>query len=161
MARSSGSRPIIPQSAQPVSSLLEKNDAFTPLRAGLAQATALQRDLRGLLPDYLAEQVVAASIRDGVLPVITAHNALATRLRHLEPGVVEELQRRGWPVRMLRIRVQPAAARPAPPPKQARMSGAGLDALSSLSASLPPSELQDALAKLIARYSRPPGGSRT
>jgi hypothetical protein len=137
---------------QRLADVLARTDAFSALRAGVEQIAALERDLTELLPDYLAASVEPGFIKDGVLAVFAAHNALAARLRHLEPRLVSDLQQRGWAVESLRIRVRPKAVEPPPPLKQARMTRVGADALHELSESLDPSPLQAALARMAARH---------
>ena len=139
---------------QPVAEVLKRTDAFAALRAGVEQIAALERDLRQLLPDYLASSVEPGFIKEGVLALFAAHNALAARLRHLEPRLLSDLQQRGWAVNSLRIRVRPQAVKEPPPVKQARMTPAGADALHALSESLAPSPLQTALARMAARHLR-------
>jgi hypothetical protein len=108
--------------------------------------------LQQLLPDYLATSVEPGFIKDGVLALFAAHNALAARLRHLEPRLLSDLQQRGWAVNSLRVRVRPEPVKEAPPVKQARMTPAGAEALQTLSETLAPSPLQAALAKMAARH---------
>jgi hypothetical protein len=141
-----------PRAPQPLAEVLSRTDAFAPLRAGVEQIAAIQRDLNALLPDYLAASVEPGFIKDGTLALFAAHNALAARLRHLEPRLVTELQARGWALNSVRIRVRPQAVKEPPQPKQARMTPAGAAALATLSESLPPSPLQEALAKMAARH---------
>ena len=139
---------------QPVSEVLKRTDAFAALRAGVEQIASLEKDLRELLPDYLGSSVEPGFIKEGVLALFAAHNALAARLRHLEPRLLSDLQQRGWSVNSLRIRVRPQAVKEPPPVKQARMTPAGADALHALSESLAPSPLQAALARMAARHLR-------
>jgi hypothetical protein len=146
-SRSSG-----PRAPQPLAEVLSRTDAFAPLRAGVEQIAAIQRDLRALLPDYLAASVEPGFIKDGTLALFTAHNALAARLRHLEPRLVADLQARGWALNSVRIRVRPQAVKDPAPPKQARMTPTGAAALMALSETLEPSPLQAALAKMAARH---------
>lgn len=150
---SSFSRSSAPRYAQPVAELLSRTDAFAPLRAGVEQMTALRRDLDALLPDYLAASVEPGFIKDGKLALFAQHNALAARLRHLEPRLIAELQARGWPLESVRIRVRPQSVKEEKLPKQARMTPVGAAALQALSEELPPSPLQAALAKMAARHS--------
>ena len=82
----------------------------------------MQRDLSTLLPDYLASSVEPGFIKDGVLTLFAGHNALAARLRHIEPRLLADLQQRGWAVNSLKIRVRPQPMQRATAPKQARMS---------------------------------------
>jgi hypothetical protein len=139
---------------QPVAEVLRRTDAFAPLRAGVEQIAAMERDLSQLLPDYLAASVEPGFIKDGTLVLFAAHNALAARLRHLEPRLVTELQARGWPLNALRIRVRPQSVKEPPPVKEARMTPVGASALRTLAETLPPSPLQEALAKMAARHTR-------
>lgn len=141
-----------PRKPQAVSDLLGRTDAFRALRAGVEQMAALQRDLSTLLPDYLASSVEPGFIKDGVLALFAGHNALAARLRHIEPRLLADLQQRGWAVDSLKIRVRPQSMKESAPPKQARMSAAGADALQHLAETLEPSPLQEALAKMAARH---------
>src|ERR1700744_3468787 len=143
-----------PRRRQAVADVLDRTDAFRALRAGVEQVAALQRDLSSLLPDYLASNVEPGFIKDGVLALFAAHNALAARLRHLEPRLLSDLQQRGWAVNALKIRVRPQSMKEPPPVKQARMTPAGADALHALSESLAPSPLQAALARMAARHLR-------
>ncbi|WP_321800847.1 DUF721 domain-containing protein [Caballeronia sp. J97] len=141
-----------PRRPQAVADVLDRTDAFRALRAGVEQVAALQRDLSSLLPDYLASNVEPGFIKDGVLALFAAHNALAARLRHLEPRLLSDLQQRGWAVNALKIRVRPQSMKEPAPPKQARMSPAGASALRELAETLEPSPLQEALARMAARH---------
>jgi hypothetical protein len=141
-----------PRKPQSLTDVLGRTDAFQALRAGVEQVTRLQRDLTELLPDYLGANVEPGFIKDGVLALFAGHNALAARLRHVEPRLLADLQQRGWPVESLKIRVRPQAMKETVPPKQARMSAAGADALQTLAETLEPSPLQEALAKMAARH---------
>ncbi|WP_321805103.1 DUF721 domain-containing protein [Burkholderia sp. BCC1993] len=137
---------------QPVSEVLNRTDAFAALRAGVEQVASLQRDLAALLPDYLASHVEPGSIKDGTLTLFAAHNALAARLRQVEPRLLADLQKRGWPVSALRVRVRPKDAPEPPHVKQARMTTVGAAALRELADHLEPSPLQAALARMAARH---------
>jgi hypothetical protein len=141
-----------PRRPQAVADVLDRTDAFRALRAGVEQVASLQRDLSSLLPDYLASNVEPGFIKDGVLALFAAHNALAARLRHLEPRLLSDLQARGWAVDSLRIRVRPQSMKEPAPPKQARMSPVGASALQELADTLEPSPLQEALARMASRH---------
>ncbi|MGN7984976.1 DciA family protein [Burkholderia sp. 22313] len=144
--------PLAAYRPQPVSEVLNRTDAFAALRAGVEQVASLQRDLAALLPDYLANHVEPGSIKDGTLTLFAAHNALAARLRQVEPRLLADLQKRGWPVSTLRVRVRPKDAPEPPHVKQARMTTVGATALRELADHLEPSPLQAALARMAARH---------
>lgn len=147
-------RPHSSRSHQPltVADMLGRADGFAALRAGVAQMTSLLRDLEQLLPDYLTPHVEPGLIKDGTLTLFAAHNALAARLRQIEPRLLAELQARGWPVAALKVRVRPQAAPEPKQPKQAQLSAAGGDALRTLTETLEPSPLRTALARMVARH---------
>jgi hypothetical protein len=130
-----------PRKPQALSDVLGRTSEFLALRAGVEQVT-----------DYLGSNVEPGFIKDGVLALFAGHNALAARLRHIEPRLLADLQQRGWAVNALKIRVRPQAMKDVVPPKQARMSAAGADALQTLAETLEPSPLQEALAKMAARH---------
>lgn len=144
--------PLAAHRPQPVSEVLNRTDAFAALRAGVEQVASLQRDLAAFLPDYLANHVEPGSIKDGTLTLFAAHNALAARLRQVEPRLLTDLQKRGWPVSALRVRVRPKDAPEPPHVKQARMTTVGATALRDLADHLEPSPLQAALARMAARH---------
>lgn len=144
--------PLSTYRPQPVSEVLDRTDAFAALRAGVEQVASLQRDLTALLPDYLASHVEPGSIKDGTLTLFAAHNALAARLRQVERRLLADLQKRGWPVDALRVRVRPKDAPEPPHVKQARMTSVGVAALRELADHLEPSPLQAALARMAARH---------
>jgi hypothetical protein len=149
-------KPVRPRTTIAVLDLLERSDALGRLRVGVQQVSALADDLARLLPDYLTPNVDAGAIKDGTLTLLTGHSALAARLRHLEPGLVGQLQQRGWPVQKLRIKVQPRTAAPAPPPPKPPLSTAALTSLRALSAVLGTSPLQDSLQRMIAHHEGAP-----
>ncbi|WP_179404916.1 DUF721 domain-containing protein [Burkholderia guangdongensis] len=146
--------PSGPSRPQAASDVLKRTDAFAALRAGVEQVAALQRDLATLLPDYLANHVEPGFIKDGTLTLFAAHNALAARLRQVEPRLLADLQRRGWPLTTLKVRVRPQDAPEPPRAKEARMTPAGASALRELADSLAPSPLQTALARMAERHGK-------
>jgi hypothetical protein len=134
-----------------VGELIGDMDALAALSAGVRQVAALERDLGTILPDYLAPHVTVGTIKGETLTVFAAHSALAARLRHLERGIVQELQQRGWPVAGFRVKVKPEPMIE-PTVKQARVSAVGVHCLSELAGSLEASPLRDALERMVARH---------
>ena len=141
-----------PRTTAPVSDLLDRSDTLGRLRVGVQQATALAQDLARRLPDYLVPNVETGGIQDGALTLLTGHGALAARLRHLEPGLVNELQQRGWPIKKLKIRISPQPMPPAAAAPKAQMSPAALASLTTLCGTLDASPLQESLKRLIAHH---------
>ncbi|MCP1118286.1 DciA family protein [Robbsia andropogonis] len=137
-----------------ISDALASNDAFAALREGVARLQALETDIGACLPAYLCGNVSPAGTQDGTLTLLTPHNALAARLRHLAPTLVSALQARGWQIEAIKVRIRPVAATPPPQPKTARISPVGLACLDALRASLEPSPLKDALETMVSRHGR-------
>lgn len=146
-------------SARAVGDLLGDNDALAALRAGVRQVAALERDLTAILPEYLAPHVTVGTIKGELLTIFAGHSALAARLRHLERGLVQDLQQRGWPISAFKVKVKPVMPREATV-KQARVSARGVECLSALAADLEPSPLRDALERMVARHAGPAAKSR-
>ncbi|MEJ0003272.1 MAG: DciA family protein [Pararobbsia sp.] len=142
------------RSARAVGDLLGETEALAALRAGMRQVAALEQDLVGLLPDYLAPHVSVGTIKGEMLTIFAGHSALAARLRHLERGLVHDLQQRGWPVAGFKVKVRPVV-KPAPEPKQAKVSAAGIECLRTLAAGLDASPLREALERMLARHGKP------
>ncbi|RKP48518.1 DUF721 domain-containing protein [Pararobbsia silviterrae] len=140
-------------SARAVGDLLGETEALAALRAGVRQVAALERDLAAILPDYLAPHVTVGTIKGEVLTVFAGHSALAARLRHLERGLVQSLQQRGWPIGGFKVKVKPTVPREVAA-KQAKVSAAGVACLSALAAGLEPSPLRDAIERMVARHAR-------
>ncbi|CAB3777612.1 hypothetical protein LMG28138_00419 [Pararobbsia alpina] len=120
----------------------------------MRQVEALENDLVTLLPDYLAPHVSVGAIKGEVLTIFAGHSALAARLRHLERGLVQDLQQRGWPVSGFKVKVRPVMKPPAVP-KQAKVSAAGVECLRTFADGLEASPLRDALERMVARHKRP------
>src|SRR5260370_33683839 len=111
-----------PRKPQALSDVLGRTSEFLALRAGVEQVTALQRDLIALLPDYLGSNVEPGFIKDGVLALFAGHNALAARLRHIEPRLLAALHQPGWAANALKIPARPQPMKDLAPPKQPPMS---------------------------------------
>src|SRR5260364_418079 len=95
---------------QSLTALLERDTAFARLAPGVEQMAQLAADVSRLLPDGLAPHIFAGPVREGTLTLFAAHGALAARLCHLEPHLAQNLQRRGWAIHALRIRIRPPAS---------------------------------------------------
>ncbi|MCG1053639.1 DUF721 domain-containing protein [Mycetohabitans sp. B5] len=144
--------PRKPFTPRPLTELMSSSAELAALQAGVRQVAALEAALQAVLPGYLASHVHAGPIKDQALTLFAAHNALAARLRHLEPTVLAELQQRGFALRAIKIRVRPQAPAAAAQIKQARVSAAGADCLRELADALEPSPLQQAVARMAQRH---------
>lgn len=154
-------KPVQARTSVPLSDLLERSDALARLQVGVRQARALSADLGALLPDYLVSNVETGGIQDGVLSVLTRHSALAARLRHLEPGLIEALAQKGWPIRKLKIRISPQPMPNAPPAAKAKLSPAALASLSILRDTLTASPLRESLERMVEHHTTAPPARKT
>lgn len=143
-----------PANASPVVKLLERNETFAQLRAGIEQISALKQDLATALPNYLAPNISVGPIKNGLLTLLTAHNALAARLRHLEPSLLQALQQRGWSVDTIKIRVQSPQTKPTLAAKEAHLSKTGLACLQDLCQKIAPSPLQNAITQMVEHQTK-------
>lgn len=141
-----GKRPVA------IGDALASNDAFAALREGVARLQALETDIRAALPDYLRGNVSPAGTEGDTLTLLTPHNALAARLRHLAPTLVSALQSRGWQIQAIKVRIRPIPVAPEPPRKTARISPVGIACLDALRASLDDSALKTALETMVSRH---------
>jgi chromosomal replication initiation ATPase DnaA len=93
------------------------------------------------------------------LVVATPNAALATKLKQQLPKLIEALQKRGWQITAIRIKVQVSQQRqPVTVSKQCQFSDSALSAFSSLEQSLAKSSHNDdlclALRSLLSKYPR-------
>jgi hypothetical protein len=114
---------------------------------------ALQAQLDRLLPESFRGQVFVADLKDGVLSVACAHNALATRLRSEGPRIARGLSNQGLNVSEVKIRVRPDLPLYRGPDKpKAELSQNVLDTLSKAEQALEPGELKAVLGRMIRRH---------
>jgi len=74
----------------------------------------VSRVVRGVLPPAIADKVHVGNVRDGVLVLITATSAVASRLRLDGPRIKEALAEKGLPIQSVRAKVNPTFV---PPPE--------------------------------------------
>jgi len=115
------------------------------------QLTALEHAYAASVPRELARRSRVAYEREGTLVVTADNSAIATKLRHLAPRIVQHIVKSAPQVTSIRVEVQvtqrPAARRePA-----AEIGPSGLASLRELRDSLPTSPLKAALDRLVTR----------
>ncbi|CAG7599392.1 DciA family protein [Candidatus Vallotia tarda] len=140
---------------KPLTEWISSSAELARLQAGIQQVSELDSALKAMLPNYLASHVYAPPIKDQALTIFAAHNALAARLRHLEPTVLATLQKRGFALLAIRIRVYPKARSPTRIESQrTQVSSTGVDCLRQLATVLKLSPLQGAINRIAQRYTR-------
>jgi len=117
-----------------------------------AELLDVRQALRELLPDSLRGLCQIARVKQGKVVIFADNNAIAAKLRLLEPTIVNDLGRRGWKLTGIAVRVQVGMSRPAPAaPPSVRLSTAAGAALRQLEERLPESRLRAAVRALAAK----------
>jgi len=134
---------------------LRSHDTMSALLPSAARMAALQKDCAALMPDIFKACAVLQFEADSLV-FSTPNSALAAKLRQKLPKLQQDLSRRGWQVKTIRIKVQVDA--PALPHSQTvpreQIPATGFQALASLQHSLDDSPrnaaLKSALQRLLA-----------
>ena len=116
----------------------------------------LQRDVNQLLPMTIPEGCSVCQFEEGELSIAVPSATLASKLRQTLPRLREGLERRGWKVNAIQLRVQPSnssykSTAYKPDPKRALVPENALPHLSDLAESLQQSPLKDALNAMVRR----------
>lgn len=99
-----GVAPATPDSL-PIGDALARSAPLASLRQRLHDSAARLDAVRGVLPEALRPHVAAGPLDDEHWSLLAANAAVAAKLRHLQPLVEATLLKKGWPVRVLRIKV--------------------------------------------------------
>ena len=118
----------------------------------IAQAIlVLDRAFKRLLPGQLGQSCQVACVRDGELVVYAHNSTVAARLRLLGNNLLPPLQRQGYPLQTLRVKVLPT-----PPklrkPKSFHLSDAGVNAFDDAARNIRNPVVRDAMLMLLKRH---------
>lgn len=146
----------LPESARPVFAWLGDDPNCRQLALQAERLVALQAALAAISP--LPGLIPLELDDEGSLKVATPGAAAAAKLRQLEPTLVSELVSRGWKVKRIRFRPQPASGEPPPPiiAPRAPIPPGALAGFQSLAEGTPAGSLKSALANLLRNQSRKP-----
>ena len=118
------------------------------------QLTALDDLYAASVPRELARRSRVAYEREGTLVVTADNGAIAAKLRHLAPRIIQQIVKSASQVTSIRVEVQ-VTERPAPRHEpSAEIGPKGLANLRELRDSLPTSPLKAALDRLVTRRER-------
>ena len=81
--------------AKQISDYLDRGDGTGRLVPQAALLLAIRQHLYDVLPDNLRRSCAIANYKQGVVVVVTGNNAVAAKLRHYEPRIIEALGQRG------------------------------------------------------------------
>jgi hypothetical protein len=132
---------------------LDRGDGTSRLVPQAALLLAIRQHVAEALPDNLRRSCSIANYKQGVVVVIAGNNAVAAKLRHFEPRIIEALGKRGLKATGMRVEVQGARSfAPQVPEKKALFLPASAgEALGRLARRLPDSRLKDAVSALSKR----------
>ena len=138
--------------AKRIGDYLDRGDGTSRLVPQAALLLAIRQHLSEVLPANLRRSCAIANYKQGVVVVIAGNNAVAAKLRHYGPKIIETLGKRGLKATGIRVDVQGADsfAPQVSEKKTLFLSSPAADALTRLGRRLPDSRLKqavDALAK--------------
>jgi hypothetical protein len=141
-------------------SFLGVHERMAALLPAVKRIAAIQRACAAILPDMFGPCAVLHVNAEQLLLAVP-NAAIAARLKQRLPRLQEELQRQGWQVHAIRLKIQmaPTMEREAPE-KTAHLSGNAVSALAELQETLEDTPrnaaLRAALAAMVNRHRRAP-----
>jgi hypothetical protein len=132
---------------------LDRGDGTSRLVPQAALLLAIRQHLTEVLPDNLRRSCAIANFKQGVVVVIAGNNAVAAKLRHYEPKIIETLGKRGLKATGMKVEVQgtPSFAPQVPEKKALFLPASAGEALARLGRRLPDSRLKQAVETLSKR----------
>ena len=134
------------------------SESASPLHR-LAQAAnrllSITRIWESVAPKDLVRACQVGHLKDGVLTLYAYNGAVASKIKHLAPRLVTQLQGRGGQVTGIQVVVQVTVASPKlqKAPKKG-VPDTGLNSLKNLESELPDSNLKQAITNLIRHQQR-------
>lgn len=139
---------------------LRQDGRGASLMSTAAQLMALQRQVDAVLPDALRGACRVLRFQDNSLTLGVPAASHSAKLRQLAPRIVAGLEKQGWQVNGIAVRVQASLTRPIEallaentlPRRPAQPLGnQGIAAFEALQGELREGPLADAVARLLAR----------
>ncbi|MBB5392676.1 MULTISPECIES: DciA family protein [unclassified Herbaspirillum] len=143
------------KSTKDASDFLRSNSAMAALLPALSRMSALQKACAATLPTMFAACEIL-NFEVGALVMSAPNAALAARLKQQLPTLQDRLQKDGWQVNSIRIKVQVGRVAPPPAPKRVlELTDGALSSFAELSNALsddPRSQgLKDAIDAMVRR----------
>jgi len=98
-------RPLVPN-VPPVREALAQAQPLVSLMQRLQASQACLEVVRAVLPPAVAAYVKAGPIDEEGWTLLVPNSALSAKLRQLQPRLLDALQRKGFKVSAIRVRVQ-------------------------------------------------------
>jgi hypothetical protein len=139
--------------AKRIGDYLDRGDGTSRLVPQAALLLAIRQHLSEVLPTNLRRSCSIANYKQGVVVVIAGNNAVAAKLRHYGPKIIETLGKRGLKATGLRVEVQgeDSFAPQVAEKKALFLSPRASDALARLGRRLPDSRLKEAIDALARK----------
>ena len=137
-------------------SWLNQSSHGASLLATAARLLEMQQHLRTALPAPLNASCQIIRWQDDILTVSVPTAAHSAKLRQVVPRLAGALQKHGWQVNEIRVRVQampmlPQAPGRTPPEHRPVITENGVEAFARLAHELPQGPLSDAVRRLLER----------
>lgn len=104
-----GRQSVVPL-ARPLGDSLAGDDGLASLLARVRASQARLDALADVLPGLLRQHVRAGPLDDEGWTLLAANSAVAAKLRHLLPTLMETLVAKGWQATSIRVKVQSTQA---------------------------------------------------
>lgn len=132
---------------------LRSSDRLAALLPTALRMGNLQRDCRLILPPMYAACEVA-SLQEGVLTLSVPSSAVAAKLKQQVPKLQAGLQKKGWQVESVRVKIRMGSTVPVreiPQPSSLQMPPTAVDAFAELGETLPETAQNAPLIAAIRR----------
>jgi hypothetical protein len=148
--------------AKHIGDYLAEDRGTSRLVPQVATLLAIRQRLTSALPDSLRRSCAIANYKHGIVVLLAGNNAVAAKLRLIEPRLVSALSKYGLNVTGIKIQVQAGASFPVQvtEKKALSLSPAAAAALAKFSGDLPDSRLKRAV-EALANSAPKPGESRS
>ena len=142
--------------SQPLRRFVDAGSTLENLRVHAQRLVELQHHVDAALPAALAATCHVANIKDGTLLIHADNGAVAAKLRHATPRLLEALCAQGVPLVSVKIATRPVrAAPPERPPPHRTVSSHTQQDMQTLASRLPPDDpLRRALEHFVNRSRR-------
>ena len=143
------------RSTKGAADFLQSNSTMAALMPALARMGKLQQSVAAVLP-AMFDACQILHFEAGVLVMSAPNAAMAARLKQQAPRLQDRLQKDGWQVNSIRIKVQVGKIAPPPTPKRVlELTDNALSSFAALSSTLasdPRSQgLKDAIDSMLRR----------
>lgn len=141
---------------------LRDNPEYTVLFSHAHQLNKMEHMLSAsaAIPTHLIEYCKLGPLSHNQLILLAANASVAARLKHMTPSILQKLQKIGWQISSIKIRIQQPAgdshatsfSKRQRDPKP-RISSAGIESLNRLANTLADSELKNSIQQLLKKQS--------